>query len=78
MPTNPRNLGTVGTQLSFAVEAFVRLYVASFDGERSATRTHLNNEIAIRILAGGSPERILADLIAAIARLDAPATPVTP
>jgi hypothetical protein len=68
-----KDLGSVGTQLGYAVEAFTRRLVAGFDGERAATRVRLSDEIAIRLLAGGSPERILADLVAAIKRLDSPA-----
>jgi hypothetical protein len=73
-----KDLGTIGVQLGFAVEAFTRRFVAAFEGERAATRARLSNEIAVRLLAGGSPERILADLVAAIARLDAPAAKATP
>jgi len=68
-----QDLGTIGTQIGYAVEAFTRRFVNTLDGERAATRVRLSDEIAIQLLAGGSPERILADLCAAIKRLDAQA-----
>jgi hypothetical protein len=68
MTNGARASTTYGDQISFAVEAFVRSFVAPFDSDRAATRGRLYADVGLRLVTGESPEAIVADLAAALGK----------